>query len=221
MACSFSYTAGSDALNALVSDELTTVTVEDDWIVFNPATSSSDVGFAFYPGAKVEAEAYAPILKNLSDAGITSYLLTLPADLAILNQDAVLDVLNSDMRDYWVVAGHSLGGVAAAKMANQEPSIVGLSLWASYPASNVDLVHSDVSVQSLVGSKDGVINWDNWNNSSTQLPATTTWITIEGGNHSQFGDYGFQSGDDSADIPAESQWTQTSNAIQNLIDVLP
>jgi len=221
LACSSSYTAGPDALDALVSDDSSTVSIEADWIVFEPVAQSSDVGFAFYPGGKVEAEAYAPILRQLSDAGITSYLLTLPGDLAILDQNAVLDVLDVDPREHWVVGGHSLGGVAAAKMAGQESSIVGLSLWASYPASSVDLSASTVAVQSLVGTNDGVVNWENWNNSATQLPPSTSWVTIEGGNHSQFGDYGLQTDDGTATITAEEQWTATSLAVIEMIESLP
>lgn len=221
LACSSSYIAGPDALDALLSGELTTVTIESDWIVFEPTNNSSDIGVAFYPGGKVEAEAYAPILRQLSDAGITTYLLSLPADLAILDQNAVLDVFDIDPREQWIVSGHSLGGVAAAKMAGQESNIVGLSLWASYPASSVDLSNSNLVVQSLIGSNDGVVNWENWNDSSNQLPSSTSWMTIEGGNHSQFGDYGLQTDDGIAAITAEEQWTATSSAILALIESLP
>jgi hypothetical protein len=37
------------------------------------------------------------------------------------------------------------------------------------------------------------------------LPADTTWVVIEGGNHAQFGDYGFQPGDNAAVISAVDQ----------------
>lgn len=221
LGCSSSYTAGPDALDALVSDDLSTITLEDDWIVFTPSEPSTEVGFAFYPGGKVEAEAYAPILKRLSDSGVTGYLLTLPADLAILDQNAVIDVFDIDSRAQWIVAGHSLGGVAAAKMASQRSEIAGLSLWASYPASSVDLSDSSVVVQSLVGANDTVINWENWDASGERLPSNTDWITFEGGNHSQFGDYGFQSGDGTATIAPATQWDLTADAVISLIESLP
>ena len=63
LACSSSYPAGPDALDALISDGSTNVSIESDWIMFEPVFPSSNVGFAFYPGGKVEAEAYAPVFK--------------------------------------------------------------------------------------------------------------------------------------------------------------
>ena len=45
------------------------------------------------------------------------------------------------------------------------------------------------------------------------LPADTEWITIEGGNHAQFGDYGVQDGDGEATISAEMQWGYTTDAV--------
>ena len=40
---------------------------------------------------------------------------------------------------------------------------------------------------------------------SVNLPKDTEFYIIEGGNHSQFGDYGFQKGDNIADISLEEQ----------------
>ena len=213
-----SYPAGDLANQALESDELATVTISDDWIHFEPATPISDFGVIFYPGGKVEAEAYAPILKEISRRGLDTYLLYVPRDLAILNTDAALNVMDTRTEtEAWVLAGHSLGGVAAAKMTSEDTRVVGLSLWASYPSGSVDLSDSTIAVQSLVGTEDAVVNWENWETSSEQLPESTDWIQIEGGNHSQFGDYGLQEGDGTATISPEAQWEYTANALQEMI----
>ena len=215
-----SYPAGDAALAALETSDTTIVSVEKKWISFTPVTPASDIGFVFYPGGKVEAESYAPILRNLSDAGIPSYLLYLPGDLAILNGDAAEKVMDTVSMDGWVVSGHSLGGVTAAKMASIDERIVGLSLWASYPAGSVDLSGSDLPTQSLAGSADTVLNWENWEASVDQLPQTTDWVTIEGGNHAQFGDYGPQEGDGEPTISAEVQWDTTTDKVLELFDGL-
>ena len=215
-----SYPAGEVALAALESDDATTVSIEKKWISFEPAVPLSDIGFVFYPGGKVETEAYAPILRNLADAGISSYLLYLPQDLAILNGDAAEKVMDNITMDGWVVSGHSLGGVTAAKMASEDDRIVGLSLWASYPAGSVDLSESDLPTQSLAGSEDAVLNWENWDASVEQLPSNTDWVTIEGGNHAQFGDYGPQEGDGDATISAQSQWDITTEKVLELFENL-
>ena len=215
-----SYPAGNKALEALESSDQTTVSLERKWISFTPNEPLFETGFVFYPGGKVEAESYAPVLRDLADQGVSTYIVYVPQDLAILNQDAAESVFESDTRDQWLVAGHSLGGVAAAKMALEDTRVKGLSLWASYPAGSIDLSEHSISVHSIAGSKDGVIDWENWDASADQLPDTTEWITIEGGNHAQFGDYGDQEGDGSPDISAEEQWLHTSAAVLDMLETL-
>ena len=100
-----SYPAGEIALAALESSDETIVSIEKKWISFEPTEPISDIGFVFYPGGKVETEAYAPILRNLADAGVSSYLLYLPQDLAILNGDAAEKVMDNIEMDGWVVTG--------------------------------------------------------------------------------------------------------------------
>ncbi len=53
---------------------------------------------------------------------------------------------------------------------------------------------------------------DKFDASRTLLPADTTWVVIEGGNHAQFGDYGIQPGDNVATISAAEQQTQIVDA---------
>jgi len=213
-----SYPAGDYALKSLNSSDQTTVSIERKWISFTPTEPLFTTGIVFYPGGKVEAESYAPILRNLADKGVSTYIVYVPQDLAILNQDAAESIFDTDTRDQWLVAGHSLGGVAAAKMALEYSRVKGLSLWASYPAGSVDLSEQSVSVHSIAGSKDEVIDWENWENSAAQLPDTTEWITIEGGNHAQFGDYGEQDGDGTPEISAEEQLNQTEQAMIALLE---
>jgi len=58
------------------------------------------------------------------------------------------------------------------------------------------------------------------NLSRSRLPDTAQFITIEGGNHAQFGSYGPQAGDRAADISAEDQWTQASEATIKFLESL-
>ena len=217
VSCS-SYPPGDAALEALKSGDRTTVTTLDKWISFTPVEPTSNIGFVFYPGGKVESEAYAPILRAIADEGIPTYLLYVPRDLAILNSDAAEKVMDEVAMDGWVVAGHSLGGVTAAKMALEDERIFGLSLWASYPAGSVDLSEASIVTQSIAGSADTVLNWENYEDRAEQLPADTEWISIEGGNHAQFGDYGVQDGDGEATISPETQWGYTTDAVLSLFD---
>ena len=50
------------------------------------------------------------------------------------------------------------------------------------------------------------------------MPKNTEFIKIEGGNHSQFGDYGLQKGDNKATITKKEQITSTANYTVELLD---
>jgi hypothetical protein len=52
------------------------------------------------------------------------------------------------------------------------------------------------------------------------LPADTEYIVIEGGNHSQFGNYGLQPGDNVATIGWEEQQAQAVEATIRLLQSL-
>ncbi|MGZ6347091.1 MAG: alpha/beta hydrolase, partial [Anaerolineales bacterium] len=94
----------------------------------------------------------------------------------------------------------------------------GLVLWASYPADD-SLRKSNLKVISIYGSKDraGMAPFEK---SHTLLPANTQYVIIPGGNHSQFGDYGLQPGDNPAAISSSDQQEQVVQAtvqfLQNL-----
>ena len=73
------------------------------------------------------------------------------------------------------------------------------------PAEADDLSDQELFVTSIYGTNDGVTSLDEISDSELLLPKDTDWIAIEGGNHSQFGWYGPQSGDNPADISREVQ----------------
>ena len=57
--------------------------LEDDTIVFEAENATA--AFIFYPGGKVEYKSYIPLMKNLSDNGITCLLVDMPFNLAVLD----------------------------------------------------------------------------------------------------------------------------------------
>lgn len=172
----------------------------------------ASTGFIFYPGGKVDAEAYLPYLAQVAQQGYLCVLLKMPFRLAILGTGAAADA----MADYpqitsWAVGGHSLGGVAASQYANGAgANVAGLVLLAAYPTQ--DFSHSNLAVLSITASNDTVLNWDNYNQARAKLPSQTVYVAISGGNHSQFGMYGHQSGDGRATISGESQRAQVAEA---------
>ena len=91
-------------------------------------------------------------------------------------------------------------------------------LWAAYPASNDVLSTSRLKVVSIYGSLDGLATREKIDASRMLLPADTTWVAIQGGNHAQFGWYGAQSGDNAATISCQDQQTQIIQATVTLLE---
>ena len=199
--------ASDAAWAAMKSDNEISVQVENGVVSFTKELIETKAGFIFYPGARVEPQAYARVLRAIANKGVAVFVVEMPLRMAVLNPDAAENIIQ-DHPEYtkWFIGGHSLGGVMAATYAKQHPEqISGLILWASYPAGSDDLSNSAMPVLSISGSRDGLSTPQKIQDSASLLPATTVWVTIEGGNHSQFGDYGLQDGDNPAKISAEEQ----------------
>jgi len=169
----------------------------------------SGPGFLFFPGARVRPEAYIDHLALVAREGFRVVIVRLPFDLAILaprRGEHVLRELGEAGARTWVVGGHSLGGVVAAGAARRgDPRIVGLVLFASYPADSGSLADRNIPVLSLYASGDGLATPDEIRDRARLLPADTRYVLIEGGNHAGFGSYGPQRGDGVARISPRVQ----------------
>jgi len=215
--------ATPQAVAALQSDSSVNVsTTSQGWLVFEPASGPSDTGLIFYPGAKVDPKAYAPQAHDIAAAGHTVVIVPMLLNLAILSPDGASDVIAAYPQiDKWAIGGHSLGGAMAAKYAYDHPDkIKGLVLWAAYPAESNSLAGRDLPVVSISGTNDGLATPAKIEAARRLLPASTTYVPIQGGNHAQFGWYGAQDGDDPAAISGEAQQQQTVAATNQLLQSL-
>ena len=70
---------------------------------------------------------------------------------------------------------------------------------------------------SIWGSRDGISTPEEINQGRSFLPKSTEYIKITGGNHSQFGVYGFQKGDLEPYIPWKNQHDQAASALSHFI----
>jgi hypothetical protein len=211
--------ADTAALSALEDDSLVTVDVEP-WLVFKPQSMDPTAGFIFYPGGRVQPEAYAPAARAIAEAGYLVVIPPMPLNLAVFDAEVASQVIDeyADV-NCWVVGGHSLGGAMAARFTYLNPQeIDGLVLWAAYPASSNDLSSSDLEVVSIHASEDGLADVDTILASQPLLPAATTWLLIEGGNHAGFGWYGPQPGDNPRTISRDAQQEQAISATLELIE---
>ena len=187
------------------------------WLHIHPEKPLG-IGFVFYPGGKVKAEAYLPILNLVAESGIDVFLTPMPLNLAVFNPSAARQVLDANPAiQRWVVGGHSLGGVMAADYALKDTRVGALVLWAAYPAETGSLANSNLSVLSVYASQDGLSTPTDIANSAALLPASALFFPIEGGNHAQFGAYGKQDGDGIATITPADQATSVSLATSEFI----
>ena len=177
-------------------------------------TQGARDGLAFYPGGKVQAEAYLPLLMRVAEAGIDCYLVKMPFNLAVFGVNRVEGVMADHPHERWLLAGHSLGGAMAAQWAADHPGrLNGLVLLAAYSAKKLP---EDLPVVVLYGSEDKVLDRKNLEKSMDLLPPNTVVEQLPGGNHACFGSYGEQKGDGKATIAPERQWDWTAKWICNL-----
>ena len=214
-----SYKPQALAKEALISDNTVEVKI-DKFISFTPKKIEATKGFIFYPGAKVDPESYAPLCRKIAEQGYEVVIVNMPMNLAILSYNRGEKVINeySNIKN-WVVGGHSLGGTMAAKFASENTAVDGAVLLSSYPIGD-ELKNMGKEVLSIWGSKDGIVNSENLIKSKEKLPEDTTYVEIEGANHSQFGDYGDQKGDDSPIINREEQIDIAAKNIINFINTI-
>jgi dienelactone hydrolase len=208
-------TAGPEpaALDALASDAVVHVGT-DGWITFTPADSDSATGLVLYPGGFVDPRAYAPVARRIAAEGYLVAIPSMPLNLAVLRPDRANAIFAAYPEiEHWAIAGHSLGGVMAARFAARNTQLIdALILWAAYPPDSVDLSQTDLLVTSIYGTQDGLVSREDIDDSRARLPSTTWYVAIEGGNHAQFGSYGVQKGDLPPLISADEQQAQIAAA---------
>jgi len=196
--------------NYLQGSDTVTVTEIEDGLLLDGA--GTDVALIFYPGAKVEYTAYVPLFFELAEQGVDCFLLEMPCNLAILGQNKAEKIIEEYDYKQWYLAGHSLGGAMAATFASANPEELStLILLAAYPTKSLE--QEGLTVVSLYGSEDRVLNMEKLVEGREFMPENYTEICIDGGNHAWFGNYGEQDGDGVATISREEQLAQTVEAI--------
>lgn len=211
------YHADADAIAAYVSDTpILQKTLEDGTMVFEPLTTPV-AGLVFYPGGKVEASSYIPLMLAMADKGILCVLVEMPLHLAVFDVDAAdgMQQLYPEVKN-WYIGGHSLGGsMAASYLSQHAEDYAGLLLLGSYSA--IDLSDLPLDALSIVGSEDGVLNREKYEACIENLPAGAREYVIDGGCHAYFGMYGEQRGDGVPTITVKEQIKESAEAFYNFV----
>lgn len=195
------YRAEAVALAVMARDS--GISQQDGLTILSPSYPT-DTAIIFYPGAKVEAEAYLPLLDQIRQTGVTCMLVHMPFRMAIFDADAAEEVIARFPEiQHWYIAGHSMGGAMASKFASDHPDLVdglilmGAYIYGDYPEENTLTIYGSLN-QSV----------------EDHIDYTENIVEIEGGNHAQFGNYGPQKGDPAAAISAQEQQVQAAAAIE-------
>jgi alpha/beta hydrolase fold. len=197
------YRADDEALN--LYETASGITTQDG--VIELKAEGAEEALIFYPGAKVEAIAYLPLLVRIRNKGITVYLTEMPLNMAIFDENAADKVIkNHPEIKTWYLAGHSMGGAMASSFASKhQEEIAYLFLLGAYP-------YKDFPAERTL-SIYGTLN----ESVEKKLTVGDRRFAIEGGNHAQFGSYGRQRGDKDALIAPEEQQMEAVNAMMKAL----
>ena len=204
------------AVQAMASDGAISVyELKDGVTVFAPEEPSA--GFIFYPGGKVEHTAYAPLLRACAERGVLCVLIHMPFNLAVFHINGANGIPEQfpDI-DHWYLGGHSLGGaMAASYAADHAGEMDGLVLLAAYSTRNLN--ETGLTVLSVYGSEDGVLNMEKYEQYRSNLPTSASEVVIDGGCHAGFGRYGAQAGDGTPTISSDEQIDRTAGEIARIM----
>ncbi len=205
------------ALEALVPNARLAVQLKP-WIAFLPAAARR-TALILYPGARVDARVYARAARAIAENDFITMTIPMPLNLALLAPG----LAKAAMRGFpeierWVVAGHSLGGVAAAHYVRKHPDqVAGLVLWAAIPAITDDLSGATFPATSIYATEDRLVPPKAIVRARRRLPQHTHYVEIVGGNHAQFGRYPPQPGSHPAAISPDEQQDRVVQATLALL----
>ena len=189
-----------EALKAMESNGVVTVstvtvaawgTEENYYYVFKPRGTQQNLGFIIYPGGPVDPRSYAPTAQEIAKAGYLVVIVKMPNDLAISGIPRAQDILAAypDIKQ-WAIGGHSLGGVSSSWYVKDFPDkMKGVVLWAAYGFPEGSIQDRDIAAIVISGTKDGLVTPAKIEAGKPYLPDNTSYVAIEGGNHTNFGYY--------------------------------
>ena len=210
------YRADQKAMQDFTALQKVSIEMLDDKIT-SFSSENPTKGFIFYPGGKVEASAYEPLMAACAEQGILCVLVEMPFNLAVFDVNAADGIQDKyPVIEEWYIGGHSLGGsMAASYLKDHAGDYKGLILLGSY--STADLSETNLDVLSIYGSEDGVINHEKYGECKVNLPTDFTEVVIDGGCHAYFGMYGAQEGDGTPVISNEEQIAVT---VEHIIEIM-
>ncbi len=130
--CSVHYSVQEEALEVLSDPTGAVITMIDGGYFVDG--SGETAALIFYPGAKVDTEAYLPLMKQIADNGVDCFLADMPMRMAIFDKNAADEFITDYHYDCLMIGGHSMDGMVAAEYAAEHSEAIdGVVLLAAYP----------------------------------------------------------------------------------------
>ncbi len=212
------YTAPDGTVDRVAAAPGVTIEQAHGGYAITPSGEPATTGLVFYPGARVDPNAYVSVLAPVVTATDVAVYVPRPRlNFAVFEPSMAGSVADAHPGiDRWFVGGHSLGGAMACRYVVSNPNAVdGLILFGSY--CDRSITGADYAVLSVGGTRDTVLGIDRAALRPERLPDGAEIRQVEGLNHTQFGSYTGQSGDSPATI---SRATAHETLQSTLIDFL-
>ena len=203
-----SLTEMDDAIGLL---DLTTVTLTEGNQTIKYEVDQPKMNIIIVPGGLVEFDSYQYLAASLAQDGYNVTLVKVLFNLAILTPDSASKYIDKSMDN--VIIGHSLGGVVASMVASKHEEITKIVLLGSYPIK--DIKNQDSLI--ITAEHDIAMDQDKFNDSLKYVNGENIIFNIDGGNHAQFGWYGPQKGDGTAEITTLEQQNIVIQQILNFL----
>lgn len=167
----------------------------------------SDKAVIYYPGCKVEYQAYIPFCCELAKQGFDVFIVKVKLNFALFDKQAGQKIMDKYSYDSWILMGHSMGGIAVSAFAAEKGNEVdGLVLLGAHGTE--DLTGTDIVTLVMYGSEDGVVQRKKIESGRSFLAKEGNYheLEIPGANHAYWGNYGDQAMDHEATISQSEQF---------------
>ena len=211
----FNYKATNHAKTYLKSDEI--IEIKENKSYFKLDNINHDEkAIIFYGGGKVEEASYAPLCNKIAHQGIDVYLCKFPLYFPLINIGRASEIIKNNQYEHLYMMGHSLGGTAASLyLKDTKTTFDGIIFLASYSTTKLN---DSLKCLSIYGSNDSVLNKEEYKKNTSNFPTNYKEVIIEGGNHSNFGDYGLQRKDTASKLSSDEQTTLTTSLVVSLFN---
>ncbi|TYP71242.1 alpha/beta fold hydrolase [Paenibacillus methanolicus] len=210
------------AILALMSDNRVRVSSSSGWWLLEPVQGvRKSPGVIVYPGLLADAAGYSPWARMLAERGYPVYLVKMPLNFSPLATERATRILNEHPQESFVIGGHSLGGAVAARYAAaHRERVKGLFLIASFIDREAGEDVGGMPVLQVAATKDGIVTLNVSDREREQLPGTTEYVNIRGGNHQQFASYAEEWQDYPPAISEAEQLSLTAGALEQWLSRL-